>query len=99
VSNRSRDETNFLAAGALKSGGQVPSVSGLGAFGQYQVSSTNLKGRTRYDQEHPDEAAERGGGQDLLEYALLIVLIVLVAAASVASLGLGIAKVFTDVNI
>ena len=37
-------------------------------------------------------------GQDLLEYALLIVLIVLVPAASVASLGLGIAKVFTDVN-
>ena len=37
-------------------------------------------------------------GQDLLEYALLIVLIVLVAAAAINPLGTSIAKVFTNAN-
>ena len=37
-------------------------------------------------------------GQDLLEYALLIVLIVLVAAAAINPLGTAIAKVFTNAN-
>ena len=37
-------------------------------------------------------------GQDLLEYALLIVLIVLVAAAAINPLGASIAKVFTNAN-
>ena len=37
-------------------------------------------------------------GQDLLEYALLIVLIVLVAAAAINPLGIAIGKVFTNAN-
>jgi pilus assembly protein Flp/PilA len=37
-------------------------------------------------------------GQDLLEYALLIVLIVLVAAAAINPLGTAIAKVYTSAN-
>jgi Flp pilus assembly pilin Flp len=37
-------------------------------------------------------------GQDLLEYALLIVLIVLVAAAAINPLGSSIAAVFTNAN-
>ena len=37
-------------------------------------------------------------GQDLLEYALLIVLIVLVAAAAINPLGTAIAKVFNNAN-
>jgi Flp pilus assembly pilin Flp len=37
-------------------------------------------------------------GQDLLEYALLIVLIVLVAAAAINPLGTTIAKVYTSAN-
>jgi pilus assembly protein Flp/PilA len=37
-------------------------------------------------------------GQDLLEYALLIVLIVLVAAAAINPLGTKIATVFTSAN-
>ena len=37
-------------------------------------------------------------GQDLLEYALLIVLIVLVAAAAINPLGTAIANVFTNAN-
>jgi len=37
-------------------------------------------------------------GQDLLEYALLIVLIVLVAAAAINPLGTAIAQVFTNAN-
>ena len=37
-------------------------------------------------------------GQDLLEYALLIVLIVLVAAAAINPLGASIAAVFTNAN-
>jgi len=37
-------------------------------------------------------------GQDLLEYALLIVLIVLVAAAAINPLGTTIAGVFTNAN-
>ena len=37
-------------------------------------------------------------GQDLLEYALLIVLIVLVAAAAINPLGNSIAKVFINAN-
>jgi len=37
-------------------------------------------------------------GQDLLEYALLLVLIVLVAAAAVNPLGTTIAGVFTNAN-
>jgi Flp pilus assembly pilin Flp len=37
-------------------------------------------------------------GQDLLEYALLIVLIVLVAAVSLGPLGTAIAGVFTSAN-
>ena len=37
-------------------------------------------------------------GQDLLEYALLIVLIVLVAAAAINPLGSTIAQVFTNAN-
>jgi len=37
-------------------------------------------------------------GQDLLEYALLIVLIVLVAAAAINPLGTAIATVYTSAN-
>ena len=37
-------------------------------------------------------------GQDLLEYALLIVLVVLVAAAAINPLGASIAAVFTSAN-
>ena len=37
-------------------------------------------------------------GQDLLEYALLLVLIVLVAAAAVNPLGGTIAQIFTNAN-
>ena len=37
-------------------------------------------------------------GQDLLEYALLLVLIVLVAAAAVNPLGATIAQIFTNAN-
>jgi len=37
-------------------------------------------------------------GQDLLEYALLIVLIVLVAAAAINPLGNAIATVYTSAN-
>jgi len=37
-------------------------------------------------------------GQDLLEYALLIVLIVLVAAATINPLGTSIAGIFTKAN-
>jgi Flp pilus assembly pilin Flp len=37
-------------------------------------------------------------GQDLLEYALLIVLIVLVGAAAINPLGSSIASVFTNAN-
>ena len=37
-------------------------------------------------------------GQDLLEYALLIVLIVLVAAVAINPLGTAIGKVFTNAN-
>jgi pilus assembly protein Flp/PilA len=37
-------------------------------------------------------------GQDLLEYALLIVLIVLVAAAAISPLGTTIGNVFTNAN-
>ena len=38
------------------------------------------------------------GGQDLLEYALLLVLIVLIAASAIAPLGNTIAKVFVNAN-
>ena len=37
-------------------------------------------------------------GQDLLEYALLIVLIVLIAAAAINPLGATIAKIYTSAN-
>ncbi len=37
-------------------------------------------------------------GQDLLEYALLIVLVVLVAAAAINPLGTAIANVYTSAN-
>lgn len=37
-------------------------------------------------------------GQDLLEYALLITLIVLVAAAAINPLGTSIAQIFTNAN-
>lgn len=37
-------------------------------------------------------------GQDLLEYALLLVLIVLVAAAAINPLGTTIAQIFTSAN-
>jgi Flp pilus assembly pilin Flp len=37
-------------------------------------------------------------GQDLLEYALLIVLVVLVAAASISPLGTSIAAIYTAAN-
>jgi pilus assembly protein Flp/PilA len=37
-------------------------------------------------------------GQDLLEYALLIVLVVLVAAAAINPLGQAIANVYTSAN-
>jgi Flp pilus assembly pilin Flp len=37
-------------------------------------------------------------GQDLLEYALLIVLVVLVAAAAINPLGASIAAVYTKAN-
>jgi pilus assembly protein Flp/PilA len=41
---------------------------------------------------------EEEEGQDLLEYALLIVLIVLVAAVAIGPLGTAIAGVFTSAN-
>jgi Flp pilus assembly pilin Flp len=37
-------------------------------------------------------------GQDLLEYALLIVLVVLIAAAAINPLGASIASVYTSAN-
>jgi Flp pilus assembly pilin Flp len=37
-------------------------------------------------------------GQDLLEYALLIVLIVLIAAAAINPLGTTIANIYTNAN-